>query len=375
MRASHIPFLILTLAPIAFSGPAVTKTVLNNLPEKALFNAVAVKGKIYAFKFSNEDFKISGGEVYAYDVKTGQWTARAIAALKRSNPSLVQVDNRMFVIGGFSAPNTPTAAVEEYVPAKDSWIPRKDMPTPRARMGIVLLDGRIYALGGRIQDSRHTDAVEAYDPATDTWSQKQKLSSPGMGVNAAAAHGKIYKLKTTQIRDGRWTMLMDFEEFDPVTNLWTKKAPWTFEREPLEMTVIDGRLFVFGAGAFSKPDAHSLREYDFPSDRWLIRKDMPLATAAHTIHPGWAVLGGKIYVFGGGYREGNTWKHSNYAQRYNPRTDSWEELPPLTQGKLYMPAVAVGDRIFVLGGDTSAPGQPEDRPSYAGDVEVYTVHQ
>jgi hypothetical protein len=339
MRPCYTAVLSFTLASPAVAGPAVVKTVLDNLPERALFSAVAVEDIIYAFKFADEAFTTPGGDVYAWHPKSGRWSARAKAPLSRANASLVRADSRLFAIGGFTAPNTPTGAVEEYVPATNSWIRRKEMPTPRGRLGTVLLDGRIYALGGTGKDGVHTDAVEVYDLATDTWSQKHRLSKPLMGIQAVAARGRIYKLKGTEVRDGRWTFVMDFEEYDPVADVWTRKAPWVFESEPLDVALLDGRLFVFGAGAFSGAQAHSLKEYDFQGDRWLIRKDMPPANA-HTVHPAWAVLAGKLYTFGGGFREAQAWKHSDRAQRYDPRTDSWEELPPLTEGKLYMPPLA-----------------------------------
>jgi len=211
----------------------------------------------------------------------------------------------------------------------------------------------------------HSDAVEAYEPATDTWSVRQRLSTPLMGVAAVAGNGKIYKLRGAHV--------IGFEEYDPVKDAWTKRAAWTFEREPVDMAVVNGRLFVFGAGAFTRADTRSLKEYDFTSDRWLIRSDMPAANA-HTIHPAWAVAGGRIYTFGGGFRASGGWKWSDRAQRYDPLTDAWEELPPLSEARLYMPAVAVGEEIYVLGGEMTDESSAQRGPrTYSGNVDVYTL--
>lgn len=184
MRGSLILFVGLSLTVgwfcpslgVEAKQPPAAKTVLNNLPEKTLFSAVAFRGAICAFKFAENEAPVT----YAFDPHTA-----------------------------------------------------------RGRTGTVVLDGKIYVLGGAIEGGAHTGAVEACDPARD---------------------------------------------------VWTARAPWIFEREPLDMAAVDGRLFVFGAGAFTDSCAHSFKEYDFRSDRWLIRSDMPAANA-HTVHPAWAVLG------------------------------------------------------------------------------------
>lgn len=352
--------------------PAATKTVYRNLPEKAGFQAVAVRGKIYAFRFVDDDArdgKLGGGEVYAYDPQTGRWEARAKAPLARSGYRLVVANDRIFVMGGITGSGDPASAVEEYVPAANAWVRKQDMPTARTRIGAVVLDGRIYALGGAIRGGVHTDAVEVYDPATDSWSVRRKLSRPLIGVKAVAAHGKIYKLSGVDRRNGRWDYVMAFEEYDPPRDAWTKKAPWSGEAGPLDMAVVDGRLFVFGGDAYAAGGAHTLREYDFRTDRWAIRSDMP-AASARTVHPSWCVADGRIYVFGGGFRRNNGWKASDRALRYDPQRDAWEELPPLAESKIGMPAVPIGNRIFILGGELMGPSGQGPGP-FSGSVEVY----
>jgi N-acetylneuraminic acid mutarotase len=352
-------------------NPAVTKTVVEDLPEKGRFEAVEARGKIYAFKSGNDEEPLAGGEVYAYDLAAGKWETRAKMPTRRANYSLVSLEGRIFVMGGMTAANTPSAAVEEYLPARDTWVSRKSMPTARGRMGIVIVGGRIYALGGKTGEGVVTDAVEAYDPAADTWSRRQRLSRPLMGVSAAAVGGKIYKVKGTRLEGQRYQMMLEFEEYDPASDVWTKKAAWTFEREPLETVAAGNRLFVVGGGAFTDASARSLKEYDIATDRWVFRSDMP-AASAHTIHPSWTVMGGKIYTFGGGHRVGEGWMASDRAQRYDPATDRWEELPPLAEKKIGMGVAVAGDRIYVVGGEKmGAAGQGQANPRSSA-VEVYT---
>jgi N-acetylneuraminic acid mutarotase len=360
------------------SKPApVSKTVLKNLPEKAIFRTVAVQGKLYAFQYVDDDATPSdklaaGGNVYVYDAMAAKWEARARMPVMKAGYSIVALNDKVYIIGGLTAPDTPSGSVEEYDPAANAWTGRKSMPTPRCRMGAVVLDGRIYAMGGKVKEGVVTGAVEAYDPIKDAWSVRRSLSKPVMGVAAAAANGKIYKLKGTELSGRNFNMLLDFEEYDPAADIWTKKAPWIWEKEPLEVVVADGRLFVVGAGAYTDSNARSLKEYVFASDRWVFRRDMP-AASAHTIHPSWTVLGGRIYTFGGGYRVGDAWMASDRAQRYDPATDTWDELPPMAERKMGMGVSAAGGRIFVVGGEKMEGSWEAGRNPFSGAVEVYEV--
>ncbi len=368
------PFWAAAKAPKA---PAVAKTVVKSLPTKGLFRAAAVQGKIYAFKFVDDDMTTSeevaaGGDMYAYDASTDRWEARTKMPVKRSSYSLVVVNDRIYVIGGFTAANEATGSVEEYDPATDAWATRAGMPTARSRAGIVVLDGKIYALGGKVKEGAATDAVECYDPVRDTWSRKRALSRTFIGVHAAAAGGKIYVLKGTELKGKRFEMVLDFDEYNPATDTWTRKASGMFPKEPLEAVAAGGRYFAVGGGAFTNSSVPSLKEYEPAGDRWVARSNM-LSTSARTIHFSWAVLDGKIYTFGGGYRVGDGWRASNHAQRYDPGANAWEELPPLAENKIGMATAVAGNRIFVLGGEKMGATGDSRQNAFSDMVEVYEV--
>jgi N-acetylneuraminic acid mutarotase len=193
-----------------------------------------------------------------------------------------------------------------------------------------------------------------------------------MGVNAVVARGKIFKLGGVQVTNGKWNYHMDFEQYDPAEDAWTMKAAWTYQREPLDLVAIDDRLFVVGGGAFSGPEVHSLREYDFAADRWVLRPDMP-ALRAHTVHPTLTVLNGRIYTFGGGYRAGGGWRSSDCAQSYDPKTDAWQELPPLAEAKIGMGVAVVGNRIYLLGGEKMGASGQSDQNERSRDIEIYEI--
>jgi hypothetical protein len=91
--------------------------VLSNLPEKTFFRTVAVRGRIYAFQFIDEDASPAanqafGGRVYAYDLAAGKWEPRGPMPVRKSSYSIVALNNKVCVIGGMIAPDTPSGSVE-----------------------------------------------------------------------------------------------------------------------------------------------------------------------------------------------------------------------------------------------------------------------
>ena len=62
------------------------------------------------------------------------------------------------------------------------------------------------------------------------------------------------------------------------------------------------------------------------------------------------VLDGRIYIAGGIDSNGRT---SASAFRYDPSTDSWEQIADLPAGRHHMPLAAVNDTLYALGGLTT----------------------
>ncbi len=139
--------------------PDVVRTVVNTLPERTNFKALTYRDKIYAFKYgpdhdiaTPEDY-LKGGSVYVYDTSSGKWQARAKMPVSKATYSLVAVNNKFYVIGGFTAKDTPSNSVEEYDPAIDTWTTKRNMPTARCRIGIGLMRSQIESRSDKITSS------------------------------------------------------------------------------------------------------------------------------------------------------------------------------------------------------------------------------
>jgi hypothetical protein len=78
-----------------------------------------------------------------------------------------------------------------YDPAKDTWAPRRPLPTARSGHGAVLYRGKIFIMGGEGYE-RVYGQNEAYDPATDRWESYAPMPTPRHGLGAALVGDAIH---------------------------------------------------------------------------------------------------------------------------------------------------------------------------------------
>jgi len=74
------------------------------------------------------------------------------------------VNGILYAVGGYDLHTAyPTATVEAFDPAMNSWTARGPMPTPRALFGVGVVNGIVYVVGG----GGGLTTVEAYDPSQE----------------------------------------------------------------------------------------------------------------------------------------------------------------------------------------------------------------
>jgi len=160
---------------------------------------------------------------------------------------------------------------------------------------------------------------------------------------------------------------------------WMDLAPFPEPHEEVIGQAANGKMYVF-AGLVSAPvwqPVGMVYEYDPSTNKWTKKK--PMVLAAH--HLSLSEYNGKIYVFGGftAGKVGNlaAWTPISNTFEYDPANDSWKELAPMPTKRGAGVAVTVGDKMYVIGGATVAPGatNPAIHPTTAqrvvANVEEY----
>jgi N-acetylneuraminic acid mutarotase len=73
-------------------------------------------------------------------------------------------------------------------------------------------------------DFGNNGRLSVYDPATNQWTPKTPLGLARRGVATAVLDNKLYVMGGYRIRNGLDEILDITIVYDPVTNLWTRRA-------------------------------------------------------------------------------------------------------------------------------------------------------
>src|SRR5450432_4571198 len=139
---------------------------------------------------------------------------------------------------------------------------------------------------------------------------------------------------------------------------WVKLAPFPEPAEELLGVAANGKMYVFCGLAPGWIPIGMVYEYDPATDKWAKKKNMPLLSH----HVSFTEMNGKIYAFGGFVPPpagAPAWVPINNAWEYDPAADSWKALAPMPTRRGSPVAVAVGGKIYVIGGAAQHPGSNE----------------
>ena len=152
---------------------------------------------------------------------------------------------------------------------------------------------------------------------------------------------------------------------------WRLGAPIPQGANEVLGAVIDGQVFVYGGqdGATNKPQG-IFYKYDPAKNDWTQLAGNPVP-----VHHGAAVsIGHKFYVIGGFRLPDNGksgWYPENKVWAYDTDTQKWSALPDMPTARGALAAVAVGKKIYVMGGGAIPKGkQLPDGLLPGGDVEL-----
>lgn len=133
-----------------------------------------------------------------------------------------------------------------------------------------------------------------------------------------------------------------------VAGPWRTQATLDTPRDDFGTVVVAGRIWV--VGGMTGERAHKLASvevYDPHADSWSAGPTMPVARSS----VGAARVGDVVYAIGGSAQAGGRVEVSDAAAALDTRTRKWTRLPPMPTPRYELAAVAVGDRIYAIGGD------------------------
>ncbi|XP_042694942.1 kelch-like protein 1 isoform X2 [Centrocercus urophasianus] len=259
-----------------------------------------------------------------YDLRTNIWIQAGVMNGRRLQFGVAVIDDKLFVIGGRDGLKTLNT-VECYNPKTKAWTVLPPMSTHRHGLGVTVLEGPIYAVGGHDGWS-YLNTVERWDPQSQQWTFVASMSIARSTVGVAALNGKLYSVGG---RDGS-SCLSSMEYYDPHTNKWNMCAPMCKRRGGVGVATCDG--FLYAVGGHDAPASNHcsrlldyVERYDPKTDTWTMVA--PLSMPRDAV--GVCLLGDRLYAVGG--YDGQT--YLNTMEAYDPQTNEWTQMASLNIGR------------------------------------------
>ncbi|MER2597981.1 MAG: LuxR C-terminal-related transcriptional regulator [Caldilineales bacterium] len=269
-------------------------------------------------------------------VEVSRWNSLAPLPVARSRLALAALPGQLLAIGG-EGPQGISSSTYRYDTEANGWLRGADKPTATANTQAVVLDGLVYVPGGSGSDGAPSAVLEIYDAAADSWHSAAALPEPRSGSALAAFGGRLYLFggwNGTRYVNSTWM-------YDPAADRWSERAAWPEHAAFAAAATLPDRIIV--AGGYDGRREYSACHAYFPTDdRWAACA--PLNRARGGL--GMAADGNSIYAVGGGWQQVIT-----FNERYDSLTNTWALLPSPVEGKWLNPGVAGdGSLVYVVGG-------------------------
>ncbi|XP_019732042.1 kelch-like protein 5 [Hippocampus comes] len=278
---------------------------------------------------------------------------RPLLQSSRTRPRKATV-GAMFAVGGMDATKGATS-IEQYCLRRDTWKQVATMSGRRLQFGVAVLDGRLYVVGGR-DGLKTLNTVECYNPRCKTWSVMPPISTHRHGLGVAVLEGPMYAVGG---HDG-WSYLSTVERWDPQARQWSFVASMATPRSTVGVAVLNSKLYAVG-GRDGSSCLRSVECFDPHTNRW--NDCAPMAKRRGGV--GVATWHGFLYAIGGHDAPASSLasRLSDCVERYDPQTDVWTAVAPMSISRDAVGVCLLGDRLYAVGG--------YDGQMYLNTVEAY----
>ncbi|NXF19557.1 KLHL4 protein, partial [Rhodinocichla rosea] len=259
-----------------------------------------------------------------YDLRTNSWIQIGTMNGRRLQFGVAVIDNKLYIVGGRDGLKTSNI-VECFNPVTKAWTVMPPMSTHRHGLGVAMLEGPMYAVGGHDGWS-YLNTVERWDPQARQWNYVASMSTPRSTVGVAALNSKLYAVGG---RDGS-SCLKSMECFDPHTNKWSLCASMSKRRGGVGVATYNG--FLYAVGGHDAPASNHcsrlsdcVERYDPKTDAWTTVAPLSVPRDAVGICP----LGDRLYAVGG--YDGHSYLDT--VESYDAQNNEWTEEVPVNIGR------------------------------------------
>lgn len=283
----------------------------------------------------------------------GTWElAPTLPGGARQEVAVVGWKHLVFVLGGLG--NAAGHRNEAFNTQTGQWETHTPLPqgTGVDHGMAAATDAKVYVMGGNlVQGGGQANRALEYDPVTKLWTERAPMPTARSAGASAALGNKIYVVGGGG-DDGRI-----FEAFDASANTWEKLPELPGPgRNHLAVVGLEGLLYVIAGRTGGPADGLQARldVYDPPKRAWSLRAPAPTARGGI----GAGVVNGRIYVVGGEGAPRGQFPTGVFpmTESYDPATDRWATHARMRTPRHGMGAAGIGGKLYVPAGATMQGG-------------------
>lgn len=298
-----------------------------------------------------------------------------------SAATTVAIGNKIYMGLGYSGTTGYSSTSNrwfEYDIQSDKWTEKASFPgTSRANAVGFQINGKAYVgLGSNYDRVANGDVYidfYEYDPTTDKWTKKADFPAWGRDQPAYFTIGKKGYVGTGNFDPfSPTTVLRDFYEYDAEANKWKRLADFPSDERCRAMGFSIGDTGYIGGGenaALSK--LNDMYTYSPETNTWRAIKSLPTPISRAR---GTSVVG-MGYIIGGLIGTTGSDSSTNKVLKYDPATNTWTELTEIatddaTRKSRYYPfATGIGSKLYIGGGSA----QPTTAPINKTDFYEFAI--
>ncbi|KAM3859011.1 kelch-like protein 10 [Diretmus argenteus] len=252
----------------------------------------------------------------------------------------------LLATGGWSG-GSPTNGIEAYDPRANRWVNfTTNDASPRAHHGAAFLGGFLYCFGG-FDGVNYLNSMSKFNLITRTWDQAMPMYFRRCYASVAVLNGCIYAMGGF---DGNRD-LDTAERYQPETYEWTQIAPMNQARSNASATTLHGKVYIcgglHGTECLSTAECLPTAEcYNPETNQWTLIAPM----SCRRCGVGIVTYGEHVYAVGG--FDGTDYLHS--VEAYNPLGNSWRPVPSMLIARSHFGIEVVDGQLFVVGGYDSS---------------------
>ncbi|XP_008552054.1 kelch-like protein 5 [Microplitis demolitor] len=265
---------------------------------------------------------------------------RALLQSCRTRPRKATV-GQLLSVGGMDDHKGATS-IDAFSLCDNTWKNLASMNGRRLQFGAAVVESKLIIVGGR-DGLKTLDSVERLDFSTLKWSRLPPMNTHRHGLGVAVLGGPLYAVGG---HDG-WSFLHTVERWDPNTQEWSLIAPMPFPRSTVGVAVLNDKLYAVG-GRDTNSCLNTVDCYDPHTNKWT--RCAPMFKRRGGVGVG--VANGCIYALGGydvAAKGSNACRYDS-VERYDPKTDTWTMVAPMSVARDAVGVCLLGDQLFAVGG-------------------------